>query len=168
MTISTLSLSQNNVDSLVNLVEADYLQKLNLIVSDYFFSHERHDLVPYMYEELDKNDMFQLSVARVHTKICLIETECGKKITIHGSANLRTSGNVEQIVIERDVDLFDFNKSWHDEIIEKFKTINKTVTGSDLWGVDQDNTNTSTNQEKKLPQRKELCQKEPKRKHAAW
>lgn len=137
MTISTLSLSQNNVDSLVNLINGDYLQKLNMIVSDYFFSHERHALIPYMYQELDKGDNFQLAVARVHTKICLIKTECGREIIIHGSANLRTSGNVEQIVIEADHDLFKFNEDWHNEIIEKHKTINKTVGGEALWGQDQ-------------------------------
>ena len=144
MTISTLSLSQNNVDSLVNLIQADYLQELNIIVSDYFFSHERHQLVPYMYQELDVDNKFQLSVARVHTKVCLIKTECGRNIIIHGSANLRTSGNVEQIVIEIDDKLFKFNEEWHNEIIEKYKTINKCVGGKELWQVDQGNTNMST------------------------
>ena len=137
MTISTLSMSENNIDSLKNLFVGDYLQKLNLIVSDYFFTHERHELIPYLYKELDVDNKLQLSVARVHTKICLLKTECGKKIIIHGSANLRTSKNVEQIVIERDDELFDFNDSWHQEIIEKYKTINKTVGARDLWQADQ-------------------------------
>lgn len=137
MTISTLSLSQNNVDSLRTLIEKDYLQKLNIIVSDYFFSHERRQLVPYMYHELDVDNRFQLAVARVHTKICLIKTECGREIIIHGSANLRTSGNVEQIVIEADEDLYRFNHEWHHEIIEKYKTINKSVGGETLWHLGQ-------------------------------
>jgi len=156
MTISTLSLSQNNVDSLVNLINGDYLQKLNIIVSDYFFSHERRYLVPYMYQELDTGNRFQLAVARVHTKVCLMKTECGREIIIHGSANLRTSGNVEQIVIETDDELFKFNEEWHNEIIEKYKTINKCVGGKELWQVDQENINTSTRQEKQEP--KQLLQ----------
>ena len=127
MTISTLSLSQNNIDSLRNLIDGEYLRKLNIIVSDYFFAHERNSLVGYMYHQLDINDMFQLAVSRVHAKICLIKTACGKKITIHGSANLRTSQNVEQIVIECDEDLFDFNQRWHNDIIEQYATIRKTV-----------------------------------------
>ncbi len=137
MTISTLSISENNVDSLKNLFLGDYLQELNLIVSDYFFAHERHDLIPYLYKELDTENKFQLAVARVHTKICLIETECGKKIILHGSANLRTSKNVEQLVIECDSELFEFNNLWHTEIIEKYKTINKTVGAGELWQADQ-------------------------------
>lgn len=144
MTISTLSLSENNVDSLANLIHGDYVQKLNMIVSDYFFSHERRQLIPYMYQELDIDNKFQLAVARVHTKICLMKTECGREIIIHGSANLRTSGNVEQIVIEADSDLYKFNDDWHKEIIEKYKTIKKSVGGESLWGQDQKTGETTT------------------------
>ena len=160
MTISTLSMSENNVDSLGNLLHGDYVQKLNIIVSDYFFAHERRLLVPYMYQELDIDNKFQLAVARVHTKICLPETECGKKILIHGSANLRTSGNVEQIVIECDEDLFEFNDQWHQEIIEKYKTINKSVGGKELWQVDQVHIKDLT-PEKKQPQARKQAQQRP-------
>jgi hypothetical protein len=144
MTISTLSLSQNNVDSLRTLIEKDYLQNLNIIVSDYFFSHERRQIVPYMYHELDIDNKFQLAVARVHTKVCLIKTECGREIIIHGSANLRTSGNVEQIVIEADADLYEFNYDWHHEIIEKYKTINKSVGRETLWHLGRKNGQNTT------------------------
>jgi len=157
MTISTLSLSENNVDSLGNLFYGDYLQKLNIIVSEYFFAHERHNLVPYMYKELDQNNAFQLAVARVHTKICLIKTECGKEILIHGSANLRTSKNVEQIMIECDPELYEFNNSWHNEIIERYATIKKTIGARDLWRPDQANTKKSTHIEKRS--RKNTAQK---------
>jgi hypoxanthine phosphoribosyltransferase len=37
--ISTLSYSQDNIDSLENLIKSNYIQKLDLIVSDFFFSH---------------------------------------------------------------------------------------------------------------------------------
>lgn len=154
MTISTLSMSYNNIDSLKNLFVADYLQKLNLIVSDYFFSHERHELIPYLYQELDIDNRFQLSVARTHTKICLIETSCGKNIIIHGSANLRTSKNVEQIVIEMDPDLFEFNKSWHMEIIEKYKTINKTIGATELWHQEARNGKATTHQKEETGNRR--------------
>ncbi len=163
MTISTLSMSENNVDSLKTLMVKDYLQELNLIVSDYFFTHERHNLIPYLYKELDEDNKLQLSVARVHTKICLIRTECGKRIILHGSANLRTSKNVEQLVIECDRELYDFNESWHKEIIEKYKTINKTVGAKDLWQADQKNGNMSMKREKrqhsKRPGQKQARQK---------
>jgi hypothetical protein len=133
LTISTLSMSRENIDSLANLVNGDYLKQLNLIVSHYYFATERQSLMPYVYEQLDKNDILQLAVASVHTKIAMIRTTCGKKITIHGSANLRTSSNIEQIVIEHTPSLFDFCAEVHHNIISMHKTINKPVRRTLLW-----------------------------------
>lgn len=133
LTISTLSMSQENIDSLSNLINGGYLKQLNLIISHYYFAHERAMLMPYAYEQLDKGDVLQIAVASVHTKIALIRTVCGKKITIHGSANLRTSSNIEQIVIEHSPELFDFCAEVHHSIIDKHKTINKAVRSNALW-----------------------------------
>jgi len=128
MIISTLSMSENNVDSLKNLLEGDYIDKLDLIVSDYFFKTEQDghgaSLIPYLYNELDINDRFQLSVSRSHTKVFMFETHCGKKITMHGSANLRSSANLENLMIENSTDLYDFfEKEIYNPIIEKYWTI---------------------------------------------
>jgi hypothetical protein len=135
LTISTLSMSEENVDSLENLVKGGFLKSLNLILSHYYFSTERKNLMPYIYEKLDVGDVLQVAVASVHTKIAMIRTVCGKKITIHGSANMRTSKNIEQIVIEHSVELFDFCADVHHRIIEAHKTINKPIRYTELWRV---------------------------------
>ena len=133
LTISTLSLSQENIDSLANLLNGGYLDKLNLIVSDYFYSHERNNLIKYAYETLDINNKFQLAVCRSHTKITLFETHCDKKVVIYGSANLRSSDNIEQFSIEHNNELYDFNYTFHKNILDNFKTINKSLRGKKLW-----------------------------------
>lgn len=133
LTISTLSMSDENVDSLAGLLNGGHVRSLNLIVSDFFFSHERGGLVPYLYDKLDVDDRFQLAVASVHTKICIIRTAGCNKIVIHGSANLRTSSNVEQIMIENNDDLYDFNAEVHNAIIDRYKTINKSLRRTELW-----------------------------------
>lgn len=74
MTISTLSMSQNNVDSLHTLMEKGYIEELNLIISVYFWGNERSSLIPYIYKQLDIDDRFQLAVAGVHTKTVNFET----------------------------------------------------------------------------------------------
>lgn len=135
LTISTLSMSEDNVDSLANLVNGGYLKALNLIVSHYYFANERQNLMPYIYDQLDVDDVLQVAVASVHTKIAMIRTECGKKITIHGSANLRTSSNIEQIVVEHSPSLFDFCAEVHHSIIAMHKTINKAVRRNALWAA---------------------------------
>jgi len=124
VSISTLSMSQENIDSLTALLHFDKcIDKLDLIVSAYYFSHERNGAIKYIYENLNKENKFQLAVTRTHTKICLIKTYCGKYIIIHGSANLRSSGNYEQFIVENDKELFDFTLDFHNKIISEYKTI---------------------------------------------
>jgi hypothetical protein len=41
--------------------------------------------------------------------MCIFETYCGMKIVIHGSANLRSSDNIEQIDIEENEELFNYS-----------------------------------------------------------
>lgn len=131
--ISTLSMNQNNVDSLHNLIKGDYVDEMNLIISDYFYSHEKFSLLPYLYEKLDIDNKFQLAAAGSHCKIVLIKTDCGKKFVFHGSANLRSSSCLEQICLEENESLFDFHYLYQKNIIDVFKTINKSLRGSKLW-----------------------------------
>jgi hypothetical protein len=85
MTISTLSLSQENVDSLYNLMEHGYIDELNMIVSAYFYAYERRNLIPYMRKNLDIDNRFQLAVAGVHTKTCQFIDEGGRKLSFMGA-----------------------------------------------------------------------------------
>jgi len=134
LTISTLSISKDNVDSLENLMVGGYCKNLNMIVSDYWWSHNRQN-GPYVYEKLDINNSFQLAVAGIHTKITLLKTEGGKKIVITGSANFRSSRSLEEITIQTNPELYDFHKLWHDEILEDYGTIKKTKRGQKLFDV---------------------------------
>lgn len=146
LTVSTLSLHQGNVDSLVNLIEGNFVDALNLIVSDYFFAHERRGLVPYIYEHLDKANTFQFAAAGTHCKITNIETHCGLKIVIHGSANLRSSGNIEQFQVEENGQLYDFNQEVFDSILTKYKTINHSIRREELWQTVQMKKNQKSHQ----------------------
>ena len=132
LTISTLSMSENNVDSLANLLNGGYLGKLNLIVSDYFFSHERNKLIPYIYRNLDIDNKFQLAVCNTHCKITLMKTN-DNYIVMHGSANLRSSANIEQIMIENNQELYDFNYEFLNNILETYQTIKKPIRGKTMW-----------------------------------
>lgn len=135
MIISTLSYSQDNIDSLENLINANYIKKLDLIISDYFFAHERNKLIKNTYDQLDKNNVFQLAVAGTHCKTYQFKTAGGKHIIIHGSVNMRSSSNLEQFVIEDNEDLYNFNKEYQNTIIEKYKTINKSIRDKKLFNL---------------------------------
>ncbi|MDR1683093.1 MAG: hypothetical protein LBS25_06875 [Candidatus Symbiothrix sp.] len=137
MTLTTLSLSQENVDSLHNLIAGGFVDELNLIVSAYFFAHERHSLIPYIYKKLDIDNKFQFAVAAIHTKTAQFETIGGRKIIIHGSANLRSSANIEQFTIEENEELYTFYDSQLGKIIERYATINKKrpIRDNELWDI---------------------------------
>lgn len=134
MTIATLSLNQNNVDSLYHLMRVGHIERLNLVVSAYFYGNERHALIPYIYQHLDQwQNRFQLAVAGIHTKTVHFRTAGGKCFVIQGSANLRSSGNIEQFTIEENQELFEFYNDAYNSIIERYKTINHEVRHKELW-----------------------------------
>ena len=137
--ITTLSFNLNNVDSLANLMQGDYVQRLHLMTSDYFYAAERHKegLIAYAYHELDRwgGDRFQLSVTMSHAKITLIapiDEATGQPqghYVIHGSANLRSSSSIEQITIEHDPDLCAFHREWLAALEEQYSTIHPHQPG---------------------------------------
>ena len=145
--ISTLSISQENIDSLKNimLIMGDELERLTLVFSGYQYSHEKYGLVPYMYQELDEpGNRVQIAFGRWHCKIMTIETVHGHTITIHGSANMRSSNSIEQIMVEMDNrELHDFNAAIMDDIASRFGTINhgaeysklKPIEGQEAWEI---------------------------------
>jgi hypothetical protein len=133
MMVITLSMNPNNIDSLHNLIAGDYVDQLDLIVSAYFYAHERQDLIPYIYQQLDIDDKFQLTACSTHCKLCTIETHTGQNIVIHGSANLRSSNNIEQIIVEDSENLLNFIHRNHEPLIDRFKTINKPIRNREQW-----------------------------------
>ena len=135
MVITTLSLSSRNIDSLKRLMEKGYIGTLDMVLSIYFYGHERWQLIPHLYKSLDIDNRFQLAIAGIHTKIIFFETHEGQKIVIHGSANLRSSVNVEQFTIEENPGLYDFYKECFDPVMERYATIKKPILCNDLWKI---------------------------------
>lgn len=133
MVISTLSLNENNIDSLHNLITHGWIRHLDLVVSHYFYSMERWKLIPYLYRNLDIENKFQLAVAFTHTKTVHFETLGGRKIVMHGSANLRSSGNIEQFTIEENPELYDFYDEAFSKVIERYATIGDAPNRSEMW-----------------------------------
>ena len=132
LTISTLSCSQENVDSLHRLQSWKIVKNVNLMVSAYFYANERRNLVPYIYDHLD-NDNFTFAVSSSHCKTILLKTHTGRKFVIHGSANLRSSSNLEQFCLEESEELYDFTFTYQQRIMELYATIDRPVRRTKLW-----------------------------------
>lgn len=109
--ISTLSMSQNNIDSLRLLLDTGKIEKLTLMISNYFYSHEKNNLIRYLLAELDIDNRFEVLVCRNHTKITLLEIS-NLRLIISGSSNLRSSQSIEQFCLQESPELFDFYRTF--------------------------------------------------------
>lgn len=129
LTIQTLSISADNVDSLVNLLNTcQQLETVRLVLSTYFFAHEGHPggIVPYVYREVEPLvDEFDVAFAMIHTKVISFECADGLKVVIDGSANLRSSKSVEQIRVECDGELYDHVEGFADKLFAAYSVINR-------------------------------------------
>ncbi len=116
--ITTLGMSRDNVDSIVNLVDYLGCKRVSLIVSHYFAGVERNKLLPYMRQEFAGKPI-DVAVLQSHCKIALIFSEKGD-VLVSGSANLSSSNNVEQFIIMHDRDTIAYVKKRLDNIMERF------------------------------------------------
>ena len=133
--VMTLSLSRENIDSFKNCITYFGLKQLDLVLSNYFYSHEKYNLIPYLYQTLDIDNVLDVAISHNHTKIMGIETYKGNKLIMYGSANLKSSGNIEQVMVELNPELYDFNARMVDEIMGKFGTINKRADKSKFKAI---------------------------------
>jgi hypothetical protein len=133
MAISTLSYCKKNIDSLCGMLNSGRIKKLDLIISKFFYNIERNNLIKYTYQRLDVDNRFQMAVAGIHTKTCIFKTECDKYIVMYGSSNLRSSNSIEQVMIENNKELYEFNYEYQKDIIDKYATIDKIQDGKELW-----------------------------------
>lgn len=112
--IATLGLSVSNAEQLANLHQAGLLERITLVASHYF-------------QQVDKTTTFrqvagilegraELIICRSHAKVILLPTTAGDYYVIEGSANLRSSDNLEQMLILNDRETHDFHAGWIDEL----------------------------------------------------
>lgn len=146
MTIQTLSMSEENIDSLANVIDmmGGRLERLRIILSVYFWGHEHRpgQLVPYLYETLDVDGLdFDVAFASIHTKIVTVETLAGHHLVMDGSANLRSLRNIEQLRIECDDGLYEYIERFADKVFAAYSVVNrdqpypKPIRGNRLWGA---------------------------------
>jgi hypothetical protein len=139
--ITTLGLNVEAWGSIVELLEVGAVKQFDLVVSSYFYHHNR-EIVQVIKDEFARLQdegkcNAQLSVCSNHSKVIAFSTECGKKFVFHGSANAASSDNIEQVMIEENEQLFDFNCCFFDKIINYFCT-NKSaleLRGKTAWAV---------------------------------
>lgn len=135
LNICTLSLGEENIDMISEMFEDNIIDELNIIVSNYFFAHERgkDGLFNYLIESVPINKC-KISIADVHTKIVMFKND-KYNLVLSGSANLRSSKNVEQFEIRDSEELYFFQKTWMDSIHNEYNVIGKPRRSLAMCGI---------------------------------
>ena len=119
--VSTLGLSPDNVDSLVNIVDYLYMEEINLIVSSYYAATERNKNIPYMIEQFAGRNI-NVAVCANHAKLAPWECE-EQSFLMFGSANLASSANLEVFAMTHDPETVAFAKRLLSGIMKKWTVI---------------------------------------------
>jgi hypothetical protein len=114
--IATLSLSKRNALELGALLDAKTVRSLDVLTSDFQRKHDPEILAEALAELSVKRGQ-RVAAARSHCKIVTLALDDGRRYVLEGSANLRTSRNMEQFALSRDPALFGFYDGWLSEMV---------------------------------------------------
>lgn len=112
--IATLGLSAANAECLATLHRAGQIGAITLLCSAYFREVDKTTTYREVIARLD--GIARIVVARNHAKVICLPTAAGDHFVIEGSANLRSSDNLEQIAVFNDPDLAAFHCGWIDTL----------------------------------------------------
>lgn len=121
LTVISLSGSIENFEMLDALIENKFVEKINLVLSNYFLRTEQKKhtkTISFLESLVEKHkDNFKIYYSNNHSKSVLIKTKKGGHVVMHGSANLRSSTNIEQLIIQENKELYNFNYSFFKSLI---------------------------------------------------
>ena len=113
--LTTLSLNRYTFDILDKILPKTVK---NILVSSYFLATDNDQTLFKMKQEKRLLN-YQIGFFRNHTKMVLIKS--GENYFLFtGSANLRSSGTIEQFSIYNDKNIYNFNKNWINQLIQKY------------------------------------------------
>ncbi len=118
--IATLGMSAANAEQLASLHQAGLIGEITICCSHYFRQVDK--ATTWLAVESALEGIAKLVVARNHAKVICLPTEGGDHFVIEGSANLRSSDNLEQIAIFNDAELVAFHRAWMAELEDRVRS----------------------------------------------
>jgi hypothetical protein len=116
--IATLGLSNSNAAELCNYLDAGKIRRASLLCSHYFKGTSR-PIFEYVAHELSQRPNARFCCLRSHAKILLMGFADGRRLVAEASANLRSCQNIEQITLSGHPELYEFHRTWIDELFSK-------------------------------------------------
>ena len=112
--IATLGLSKSNVAELCNYLDDGRIGRVSLLCSHYFKGTSK-PIFQYAAEELSHRQAARFLCLRSHAKLLLMDFG-DRQLVAEASANLRSCSNIEQITLIGSRELYDFHRTWIDEL----------------------------------------------------
>jgi hypothetical protein len=118
--LATLSFNHRNTAEMRELLRSGRVGTLALLCSAFFRAHNDAEYTEARRTAAEFPDRWRIAAARNHAKV--ICADFGqRKLVIEGSANLRTNGNWEQLLIVQDTELFAWHATWIDEMVSRYE-----------------------------------------------
>lgn len=114
--IATLGLSGANAHGLARLLASGQVERLTLVVSHYFQQVDKTTVYAEVSAALAPHGVTPV-VTRNHAKVILLPfRDRPDRVTLEGSANLRSSDNIEQLCVFNSAATHDFHAVWIDAL----------------------------------------------------
>jgi hypothetical protein len=117
MRIATLSYNARNLAEMLRLLDTGAVRKLTLLCSKFFAEHNTELWAETLEEFRDRGQ--RAAAARSHAKVVSFAFASGRRLTLEGSANLRSNGNREQLLLADGAGLHDWHARWIEEQVTR-------------------------------------------------
>jgi hypothetical protein len=115
MRVATLSYNAKNLAEMVGLLDSGRVKTLTLLCSAFFAQHNTELFEETLGEFRDRRQ--RAAAARSHAKVVTFGFASGRRLTLEGSANLRSNGNREQLLLADGAGLHDWHAGWIDALV---------------------------------------------------
>jgi hypothetical protein len=115
--LATLSFNRANLAEMLNLIDTDAAGKVTLLCSAFFRANNKDLWAEALEEFRDRGQ--RAAAARSHCKVVTLAARDGRRLSLEGSANLRTNSNREQFALTQDTPIHDWHAAWIDELVSR-------------------------------------------------
>lgn len=116
--IATLGFNQANGRELLALLDGGHVGRVTFLASVYFKDASPETYKPLADELLARGQ--RIAAIRTHAKIQAYRLTDGRAIVVESSANLRSCRNIEQFCMTGSIDLYEFHRTWMDEVFSQW------------------------------------------------
>jgi hypothetical protein len=117
--LATLSYNGRNLTEVCRVLDEGRAERLTLLASQFFRNHNR-ELWGDSVRELQSRGQ-TVACAKTHAKVICLDFAAGVKLSLEGSANLRTNRSAENVTLIHDPGVHDWHAGWIDGMVRDYE-----------------------------------------------